>query len=295
MSEQSLNDEIKKINLQLIKLSIPNNLPIGIEIEFEPKKEVIELKQKIDKFKKSDIFGNHWKIDIQKDEHEIVSPQFYNQKNDLKILKNICTLLKQEKVAITDKTSCQYSFDLSIFENNPLLFQRFLKIWTLYESEIYAFSYGMQKNPRSCLYERAIPFGNILFNLIPKLPLTSLESNIQLFTCWLNQPKKFGFWLDYHPGLDKNRLEIRTPNGTTSFIIIINSFEFFYNLLTVGHKNIDWEQIDYRLANKKEIFIDPNYILNITTKSEFKNAYQLSKILYSNEVKQKQFLKQYLK
>lgn len=309
-------------------LPIPSWIPFGLELEFA-RANVEVTNRRIKNHHLHDTWNSKEDVTCTKQISaggEVASPVIYNTKNTWEDVHKILYILKSGYAKITGDTSFQISIDLCIFMENPMYLLRFLKLWTLYEPEIYQFCYGEFLEPRAAIRFWAIPCGSLFMDYIENiLPSESAIQNTidperieimwyQLYKILQDNTKGryYGLNVDTLQHSHKKRLEIRVSNGTLDGFIIQNTLIFFtYFIETVKNDSIDWCLLEKEWQHYVSLYLDSKAISRVLLgRDPLYGSYQrgiveapmnipkalfLQELLYKDPSTKELFMKQYTK
>ena len=275
---------IENLNIQLrnnpsiyrSKLTIPEKVNFGLELELDQINydEVFKLVR--------NQFNQGWIVKTDKSltkgrNAEIVSPVLQNKKQTWQLLQRMGELLIKINPSY-DKCSFQINFDGNLLPNTEDKI-KFLKLFAVYEDIIYRFSMGEDKEYRESLDMYASP---IILSLKGALDLDD-EYAIELFS----NNKRYGV---IFKTLEKDLIEIRTPNATSNPILMQNYITFFYYLIKFAtSKKCNTKELDQYINNFYRIYLLEGYQQLKTEK-----ALELSNKIFTNKTDQYQFMHQYI-
>lgn len=275
---------IENLNIQLrnnptiyrSKLTIPEKVNFGLELELDQVnyEEVFKLVRK--------HFNQAWIVktdkSLTKDKNaEIVSPVLQNKKQTWQLLQKMGELLTKLNPSY-DKCSFQINYDGNLLPNIQDKI-RFLKLFAMYEDIIYRFSMGEDKEYRESLDMYAPP---IILSLKGALALDE-QYAVELFS----NNKRYGV---VFKTLEKDLIEIRTPNATSNPILMQNYITFFYYLIkfATSHKcNI--KELDQYIDNFYKIYLLEGY-----QQLKKEKALELANKIFPHKTDQYQFMHQYI-
>ena len=275
---------IENLNIQLrnnpsiyrSKLTIPENVNFGLELELDQVNfdEVFKLVR--------NQFNKCWIVktdkSLTKDKNaEIVSPVLQNKKQTWQLIQRMGELLNKLNPTY-DKCSFQINFDGSLL---PKIEDKikFLKLFAVYEDIIYRFSMGEDKEYRESLDMYAAP---IILSLKGALDLDD-EYAVELFS----NNKRYGV---IFKTLEKDLIEIRTPNATSNPILMQNYVTFFYYLIKFAtSKKCNTRELDQYINNFYRIYLLEGY-----QQAKIEKSLELSNKIFTNKTDQYQFMHQYI-
>ena len=168
-----------------------NNLTFGVEIEYRDLSRV-----KVTKFIQE--YFPDWKSEKEdaiikssinpKLGGEIISPILKDNEKTWHDITIICKYLVDNQASSLN-TGAHIHIGSGIFQNDPQIFFRFIKLWCAYEHIIYRFSHGEYCYARDSLFTYAPPVSKELKFLMRTLKLTESSSFSYLITV-LNREKK---------------------------------------------------------------------------------------------------------
>ena len=299
-------DLIEYINRYFLEfrdeLNTSSKATIGFEIEFENKENsnLVPVKD------------TDWEIkpnwNLREDgtlEHggEIVSPILYNNKASWNEFLSTFQLFN-DKQEITDTCSNHVHIGAQSLGNNPLYWNNFLYLWSIYENIIYRFCYGEYLNARMLLNKYAPPIASKIDKLFKSLEL-EYGSFYDLSRIMPLKEYEFSHNLKderYHAinflnvrnlnGFEEyNTLEFRVGNGTLNPIIIQNYANLYLNLLEYSKSELfNRDILDNRRSNIKYFGK-----LDYYNKIYFDQALEFCDLIFNNNLDKIYFLRQYLK
>lgn len=274
-------------------LKLPKDVTFGIEIEFESASyDWVEYylhewnKEKnyvLDK--RFLIYEEMTVIDKVRDERfggEVISPILKDNIQTWKDIREVCILLSNLDAKCGEKTGAHIHFGSQILGDNPINWVNLIKLWTIYEDDIYKFSSGYSEKIRSGVFEYAKPLKEKFLKILTDFNIDSIE-NLNAFLFLFNIERKTG-GIDFTNVMfgqfyKNNTIEIRCPNGTVDYEIWQNNINFFAHfLLYCRDLKFDTEFIDAVLQGKVKT-----------------NVEDLLDMIYSGKQDKKDFMKQYLK
>lgn len=256
----------------------------------------LELEYQKDDNKNIDIAINNypdWSLvseDTLANGHEIVSPILKNELETWKNLQDICYILKENQVNISNAGG-HIHVGSSILGKEVETWKNFLKLYTIYEDILFYFSYNETKMPRKSLAFYAKPVAkdfNYRMKYINKVK--SLED-----VCYtLPYKEKFNainfshtMFLDILNTKDKNTIEFRFPAASKSELIWQNNINTFINML-LKSSTLDSNFLDYLLKQCDFSNLQNYQELNLVKALEFAD------LVFDNDLDKLYFLKQYL-
>lgn len=275
------------------KLNLPDNLTFGVEIEYEN-----ILKMFTDKFIEKKLNGWNSKRDGSLiSGGEITSPVMTDKVEYWKELKMVCDYLTKKRADTLHNAGGHIHIGTCVLGDDIEAWRQFLKLYTAYENILFRFLYGDKINGRKKLFSYAKPIADILYNNMENI---SGMSNFSEMECFVPQDTRF-LALNfknikfYNPNNfnNKNTLEFRSPNATTSAVVWQNNINTLAKMLVSSRKKIMNEEfLDYKL--KKEFFpyYNNDYLYNNVI---LKNALEFVDLVFDNNLDKVYFLRQYLK
>lgn len=277
-------------------LGFSEDITFGLEIEYIDLHYIEALKLIEKKY-------NKW--GYQKDETvfnsgfggEVVSPILCDTKEAWVELRDILVDLKDNFANIDDSTAAHIHVGSTIFNEDINKYLYFLKMWTVFEKEIYQFSYGEFDHMRD-KYKLFSSFirPNMVRNYYG-IKKVFEESNgvfiddLHDIISFLGKFRNLGVNLrnvKEVDNLDKNTIEFRTFNGTLDKRIWQNNVNFVLNFLEYFNGDYDKELIDYYFKKCSEL--PPNL-----------GCYKLDKgillgnLIFKDDIDYLYYLKQYTK
>ena len=242
------------LNVYQEQLDIKKGNTIGIEIEFEEADYFIT-----EKFIRSYKILDDWVI---KDDEsvqricwddkfggEITSPILRNTKEDWEQLKKVCEILKVVKAECREKAAAHIHIGAQILKNNSIYWENFLKLWAVYEKEIFQFTYGEKNRQRYFMQFYSIPAAlNIINNLdqFQKNKGMQVKDILKHFDAGKIQALNLSN-LTYELS-SRQTIEFRCPNGTINAHTWQKNVLFFIRLLEYAtNPHFDEELINYHI------------------------------------------------
>ena len=284
------------------KLNINSKPTIGFEIEFE-NKEGSKLIPVADEDLEIKPGWNLREDGTLKNGGEIVSPVLYNNHSSWKDFYKVFQLFdgKQE---ITDTCSSHVHIGVQMLGSEPLHWNNFLKLWSVYENVIYRFCFGEYLNPRLYMSKYAIPIAKKIESIYKELeneygaffnphriqPLKEycfrkhLKNSRYYAVNFSNVGKLFTF-------ANLNTLEFRVGNGSLNPIVLQNYANLYLSLLEYAkNHSFDLDTIEKR-REKLIAFGRLDYYNELN----FEEALELCDLIFDKNIDKIYFLRQYLK
>lgn len=282
----------------------PSDL-FGIEIEYSK-----ALRTDVDNYIENN--HNNWKSIDEKQitsgdkfGGEVISPILTDSEKTWSEIEEVLDNLK-ELGCSSNLAASHIHFDSSLVPYDLNVYYDLLKLWCIFETEIYQFSYGELDKIREQAYYFAYPIkGQITHNkmhleqLMRVLKNLSkeytqdelLEANIQLFILSYLGSRFNGLsfnCIKHAYSESNNTFEVRTPNGTLDKVIWQNNINFFAKFLTYFKREYDKEFIDYHFdrLTKNETLLN---------KYDVEKAIILRDMIFKDETDKLYFMKQYTK
>lgn len=274
-------------------LGLPATLTFGVEIEYEGL-----IRSITDKF----IEKNLPSWDSKKDGSltfggEISSPIMTDKIHSWRELKLICNHLSLRRADTLHNAGGHIHIGVSILNDNIDAWKKFLKLYTAYESVLFRFMYGDKICGRKNLSKYAPPIADYLYESLNTLnnvktflelkdaiPIVERHAAINFSNVIFNNPYNF---------CNRNTLEFRFPNATTSEIIWQNNINALAKMMIASKDNkIDEDFLDYRLKNEYMPYSTNKFlydIININSLLEFVD------LVFDNNLDKIYFLRQYLR
>ena len=283
------------------KVGINPNIKFGLEIECE-NIYLHRIKKALNLLKST--WEYQFDMSLDNTGIEVSSPICIDEKKTYISLREICIMLRELKGDPSRNSAFQIHYDINIFKNDYKNLEYFYKLWSIYEKEIYRYSYGDSLYPRKNIYNYANMCGNYI-NQILKSKLyecyidydsnNRLVKNINNYSLILINNHRYGLSFRYNDYVGLNipkTIEIRPTNGTIDAIMIQGYIKFFYQLLTCPTRNnFDKELIDYIYDNTD---FSKNTIGN-SLNLDINKAIELADLIFDKEYDKLCFLKQYVK
>lgn len=272
------------------KLNLPEELTFGVEIEYEGK-----IRTLIDYYIKNNLDNWNSKDDGSLDSGgEITSPIMTDEIKYWEQLKGICDYLTEKHADTLHKAGGHVHIGASILGEDVEAWKLFLKLYIAYENVLFRFVYGDKISGREELLKYAPPIASDLY-----LNLSELESAHDLYDInrliYLGRRAALNFknvkFLNNRN--EKNTIEFRSPNATTSAVIWQNNINTFAKMLmSAKQKAMDEEFLDYKLKNEFKPYKGHETLYNNVN---LKNALEFVDLVFENNVDKLYFLRQYIK
>ena len=280
-------NELKSFNLPYReKLDVSKLATFGLELEYQIPYNCI-INSNIKKYPNWNLVNENTLING----HEIVSPVLKDELTTWNELKEICTLLKNNKVDIT-KGGGHVHIGSSLLGNNILVWKNFLKLYTIYEDILIYYGFGNFKEPRKSLLFYAKPIAK---NLSYQMKYINKAKNLTELCYTLSYKDKFNalnfsntMFFDILNAKDKNTIEFRFPNASDDEYIWQNNVNTFLKML-LKSKSLDSNYLDY-LLNYYDFSKNDNYLYSNVAK-----ALEFCDLIFDNDLDKLYFLKQYFK
>ena len=277
-------------------LGFSEDITFGLEIEYINLHYIEALKLIEKKY-------NKW--GYQKDETvfnsgfggEVVSPILCDTREAWVELRDILVDLKDNFANIDDSTAAHIHVGSTIFNEDINKYLYFLKMWTVFEKEVYQFSYGELNHMRD-KYNLFSSFirPNMVRNYYGIKKVIGESNGVFIddlhdIISFLGKFRNLGVNLrnvKEVDNLDKNTIEFRTFNGTLDKRIWQNNVNFVLNFLEYFNGDYDKELIDYYFKKCSEL--PPNL-----------GCYKLDKgillgnLIFKDDIDYLYYLKQYTK
>lgn len=283
------------------KLSLPEDLTFGIEIEYAN-----AYKSKVDRLFSRTSFTSKEDSTVSKTcEHkdtfiicggEVSSSILKNNPNSWKKVVDSCTVLKSLGAEISDGTSGHIHIGANKLKTAKEWLQM-IKLWIIYEDIIYRFSMGENDQLRSSAYDYAQKCGLVLKKHLPYLE-DHLDDPLVRFIYRIKADAFLGsrnYGINPYPYKESRTekilptIEFRCPNGTLNPAIWQNNINFFSHLVLASKLNLDEEQLDARIASLTE----EDFSYEEYHKINEAKALELANIIFDNPLDKTNFLTQY--
>lgn len=260
-------------------LKLPKEVTFGVEIEYENiVKDTVSYLLDDETYFNPKFKGWVNKTEIDLSEYnklneemngEVNSPILIDNITAWKNLKTALEILNKNGAVITQRCGGHVNIGTHILGDNAEYWRNFLLLWLLYEKEIYKFSKGeysdIRRDEQSLFYK--ISSELLIENLIDtnkdsyllSLPYCLYD---KFHDVYINRFIKDDI-------IDGNRIEFRIPNGSLKEEIWQNYINFFTKLMLASKKELDIEEVIYKIKNKEHSAIDlANYIFEDETDKE---------------------------
>ena len=272
-------------------LGLDDEMTFGIEIECEvPYSECLNGYDAYSDFKlEKELSAGH-------NGFEFKSPKLHDTVECWNEIKQTCEYLKRFCL-VNSNCGGHIHFGADIFQDNTKYLKNLIYLWMAYEDIIYRFGNGETINTRFSADIYARPTVNVfeyfimhdeLFNDINKF--LSIFKNITR-NLGLNFNNYFLYYT--HDNLEKNTVEMRTPNGTLEEVIWQNNVNFFGNLLKSAiNDDLDLTKLYFNIYGYD---VQDDKLFNEYSRLNFDKALELADLIYDNNRDKLDFLKQYVK
>lgn len=170
----------------------------------------------------------------------------------------------------------------------------FLKMWSSYEHVLYRFSYGSDDRPRKVLREYAKPISNDFWKAYIKFKDIPTINSLEIIK-YVSVIRNIGVSLKYLLPYERpeiSTVEFRCPNGSLNPIIWQNNVNLFVKLLEYCKEpNFDHNTVNLRHKRRERIYSN----LHKYNLIYLKDAFELSDLIFNNNLDKINFLKQYVK
>lgn len=282
-------------------LNLPSIATFGTEIEFKHSNYNDNYKTNFIDEDNSAIFFmmelgfeyKNWNIEHENNDHiEVISPVLTDSKITWQELDNILTFLKNNDCYYSGECGAHIHIGKAIFNENPLGWLNFFKMWYIFEDYIFKFTNGEEYSLRQSAKNKAKKISEVCkeiindynkFSIIDSSYLSNLKRNYIKFTSECNNGE---FYTDLNTIVNNysddditKTIEFRSPNGTLNNVIWQNNINFFVKmLLSCSKENFDKEKLEYLYNNK-----------------HLANEFDLCNFVFDNDFDKLCFLRQYYK
>ena len=284
------------------KLFVTNRTSIGCEIEFQNKENSLLIPKKDEDYEIQPgwILREDGSIP---NGGEIISPIFYNNKSSWKDFKEFFKIF-DENIYIDDMCSSHVHIGTQIMGSEPITWNRFLKLWQVYENVIFRFCYGEYLNSRGATNKYCPPIAkkiNTYFRDMineygryydEKTIMPTREFSFQdKFTKERYHAVNFCNISNYESFQEYNTIEFRLANGTLNPIIWQNLINFYLAFITYAKRN----NYDNDTIAKRSSKRNYNSKLDTYNKLYYDEAIELCDLIFSKNIDKIYFLRQYIK
>lgn len=274
-------------------LGLPKDLTFGVEIEYEG-----ILKKKSDKFIKKEVPNWSSKLDGSLNSGgEIVSPIMVDELKYWEELKLVCEHLTERGADTQHNAGGHIHIGTCILGKDIDAWRNFLKLYTVYENVLFRFIYGDKISARKKLYRYAPPIADELYKFLEEI--NRAEEVIDLAHLFFSMRRYFALnfcnvkFNNPATKYERNTIEFRSPNATTSAIIWQNNINVFAKMLVVSRKKIMNEDfLDYKLREEYMTYSENRYLYDYIN---LKNVLEFVDLVFDNNLDKIYFLRQYLK
>ena len=283
------------------KLNLNYLLTFGVELEFQsddPKD--IESGLKIFNYKwllDQRLNDNYWEFKRELSStngYEITSPILIDNEESFLQLKAMCNMIEKNNGTVSEKDAAHIHFGPQLIGNDIESWIKFFRIYSLYETIIYRFSYGEFECGRSYIEKYAFPVARTYNNTLDKLDIDISLKKLFLSLQTAHKTKAIQFFKMINGGTsyEKDRsFEFRMPNGTLNPVIWQNNINMFAHLIMSAKKDIDMDLIMKRINDRSSRFSDLRYYNDINVDE----ALEFADLIFDNNLDKINFLRQYMK
>lgn len=275
------------------KLNLPDDVTIGVEIEYEG-----ILKMLTDKFIENKLNGWHSKSDGSLSSGgEITSPVMTDKIEYWKDLKMVCDYLTKRRADTLHNAGGHIHIGTCVLGDDVEAWKHFLKLYTAYENVLFRFIYGDKISGRKKLFKYAPPIAAILYDRMNQINNARDLSDINWAVSSSERYAALNFRNTnfYNPNsrYDKNTLEFRSPNATTDAVIWQNNINAFAKMLVSSRdKVMDEEFLNYKLKHEFYPYTGNEHLYNDIS---LRNVLEFVDLVFDNNLDKIYFLRQYLK
>lgn len=259
----------------------------GLELEFENSDDLLirnNLKNILKSWKMVDDFS-------LKDGAEIVSPVLRDNLQTWEELREVCDVVSKF-ANIGVNSAAHVHVGAHILGEDKDHWLNLVKLWAVYESIIYKFSFGEFLYPRINAEYYARPVSQILWE---KYILLRKENSIKTIFARIKPVRKqsinFGHVVSGSEYIDSNTIEFRCPNGTLDPIIWQNNVNLFVKILLYSSS----DDFNHDIIDKRYPFTADRSFNDYIAKIYLDDALEFSDLIFSNNLDKIYFLRQYLK
>lgn len=287
------------------RLALNQNVTFGLEFEFgtdNPSKVESQTKSLNYRWLMEKRLNGSW-YDFKKetsstDGYEISTPVLTDSVETWKQVKEICSLIENNRCRIDERDAGHIHFGTQIIGNNVEEWLTFFRLYCLYENIIYRFSYGEFEKERSFVSTYAAPLAKEYTHRLDKLDEDiTIPSIRKMFTTLAVPHKKCAmqFYKVSEGGTsyEKNRtFEFRMPNASTNPVIWQNNVNFFAHFIScVKNGNLDIELLKRKTKEK----LDELGKLSRYNLISIDEALELADLIFDTNLDKINFLRQYMK
>ncbi len=295
IDKNELLNEIKAMDFSYRdKLNFSKNITFGVEIEYGTAKrsEIMGVMESLTG-EKLDNFYKYWQYGLEmafsKVENgeyyggELISPILTNKKEYYNQLKLACDTLKKFGATTSGLMAQHVHISTKSLKSKLRYLENFIKIYVLYEDIIYTFGfYG--NRPREVITIYSNPMSYLIYKTLSEEFYNTYEELMEL--CDIH----FGKTSAIRHDISSRTLEFRSCNSTIDPVIIQNNINLFCSLMEASKsKKIDLDLINYKLEKFKEA----SYF-NSKVPKDLNRAFELSDLIFKEDIDKKYFLNQYM-
>ncbi len=274
------------------KLNLPDDVTIGVEIEYEG-----ILKMVTDKFIENKLTGWQSKRDGSLSSGgEITSPVMTDKVEYWKELKMVCDYLTKKRADTLHNAGGHIHIGTCILGEDIEAWKHFLKLYTAYENVLFRFIYGDKISGRRKLFKYAPPIADRLHAYLNQIENARDLSDINWTLSSNERYAALNFCNIFHnpnSRYDKNTLEFRSPNATANAVVWQNNINALSKMLVSSREKVmDQEFLDYKLKYEFYPYLGNEHLYNGIS---LKNVLEFVDLVFDNNLDKIYFLRQYLK
>lgn len=316
---QELIVEIENFYLEYRKsLNFPSQVTFGVEIEYEGfikfyVDKYIESNYEIIEHKGVDYYSigmcllkitnsiliNNWQS--KKDSSlnfggEVSSAILYDKIDDWKQLRQLCKYLRKKRAITNLRAGGHIHIGAHILEADVDKWRKFIKLYTVYENILFRFFYGdkLTKRLNQNQYAPSIVDEIILSRdkINSVTDVSELKKILPKSKFQAINFKNVNFSKKSYDD-SKNTLEFRCPNSTDNEIVWQNNINTAVKLMLASTRlEVDWELLDYKFKNIKNLSQNQNYMYNEIC---LEQVLEFVDFVFDNNLDKAYFLRQYFK
>ena len=275
------------------RLNLPSDVTFGVEIEYE---KMFDSKTR--RFINKNVKDWKFKFDASLvGGGEIVSPIMTDDIKYWKELEIICNHLNRMRADTLHNAGGHIHVGATSLGKDMNAWRQFLKLYIAYENVLFRFWHGDKLSGRKGLLKYASPSADDLYKKLKYI--NNISSLSELSDVIVNDERykslncrNVRFWgIDYI--IDRNTIEFRGPNASTSAVIWQNNINAFTKMIVSSKEKImDEEFLDYKLSCEYFPYLGNEYLYN---NINLKNVLEFVDLVFDNNLDKVYFLRQYLK
>ena len=275
------------------RLNLPPDVTFGVEIEYE---KMFDSKTR--KFIKKNLQDWKFKLDASLvGGGEIISPIMTDDIKHWKELEIICNHLNRIRADTLHNAGGHIHVGAASLGKDIVAWRHFLKLYIAYENILFRFWHGDKLSGREGILKFASPCTDELYKKIKYINKADSLSELSVVIVNNERYKSLNFKNVCFRGIEhiveKNTLEFRGPNASTSPVIWQNNINTFSKMIVASKKKVMNEEfLNYKLECEYFPYLGNEYLYNNVN---LKNVLEFVDLVFDNNLDKVYFLRQYLK